>query len=215
MLPIIPPFQKEPRPPKLRYTIEEIGGWRELREVLGRDWLESVLRGERATPFRPVGPVELVATLEKLEGSNVLLRAELAPRVATECRRCLGPVELVIPVAFTLNLVPRTKKRAQGRPQGKKDRKEEEEPIEADTEGKLGSFDEAELGEEQFDGRSIDLEPMLREQTLLALPMDALCSEGCLGICPVCGQNLNEARCGCDPHLPDPRWEKLKSLKIN
>jgi uncharacterized protein len=211
MLPIIPPFQNEPRPPKLRYTIEEIGGGREVREILGRDWLDSVLRGERATPFRPVGAVELVATLEKLEGSNVLLRAELAPRVATECRRCLGPVELVIPVSFTLNLVPRTKKRAQGR----KDRSEEDEPIEADTEGRLGSFDEAELDEEQFDGRTIDLEPMLREQTLLALPMDALCSEGCLGICPVCGQNLNERRCDCDPHLPDPRWEKLKSLKIN
>jgi uncharacterized protein len=46
-------------------------------------------------------------------------------------------------------------------------------------------------------GNDIDLLPAIREHVILATPLQALCKEDCLGLCQVCGTNLNEGRCGC------------------
>jgi uncharacterized protein len=54
---------------------------------------------------------------------------------------------------------------------------------------------------------------VVREQLLLALPSYPVCQEGCKGLCSVCGANLNERDCGCDRHVPDPRWAGLEKLK--
>lgn len=65
------------------------------------------------------------------------------------------------------------------------------------------SEDEDELY--RYQGEHLDLVPMLREQIILAAPMQPLCQENCLGLCPRCGQNLNERRCGCPPEQgPSP-----------
>ncbi|MFA5116864.1 MAG: DUF177 domain-containing protein [Candidatus Omnitrophota bacterium] len=45
--------------------------------------------------------------------------------------------------------------------------------------------------------RAIDLTPDVREEFLLAYPMNPLCSPGCKGLCPKCGQNLNKQKCAC------------------
>jgi uncharacterized protein len=49
-----------------------------------------------------------------------------------------------------------------------------------------------------YQGDHVDLTPMLREQIILVAPMQPLCREDCAGLCPKCGQNLNEWRCGCE-----------------
>ncbi|MFQ5925512.1 MAG: DUF177 domain-containing protein, partial [Dehalococcoidia bacterium] len=41
------------------------------------------------------------------------------------------------------------------------------------------------------ENREIDLTEAMRQYSLLALPMKPLCREGCAGLCPSCGQNLN------------------------
>ena len=43
----------------------------------------------------------------------------------------------------------------------------------------------------------IDLKPMIKELLALAIPFKALCSEDCLGLCPLCGKNLNQGLCSC------------------
>lgn len=43
---------------------------------------------------------------------------------------------------------------------------------------------------------NIDLEPLAREYLELELPISVVCREDCKGLCPVCGQDLNEADCG-------------------
>ena len=50
-----------------------------------------------------------------------------------------------------------------------------------------------------YQGDHVDLTPMLREQIILAAPMQPLCREDCAGLCPKCGQNLNDRRCACEP----------------
>ncbi len=190
----------------MRINIEEIGEHGlDLEEKLSRAWLDGILADDRYSLFSATGPAQLTAHLEKVEES-VLLRAAVSPKLNTECARCLKPVEVAVPVSFTLSLIP--EKRAATR-QGVED-----DGGTPDAAGR-GSFDPTEADEETFKGRSIDLEPLVREQILLALPMESLCRESCKGLCASCGQDLNERSCGCLLASPDPRWEKLRSLKVS
>ena len=58
----------------------------------------------------------------------------------------------------------------------------------------------------------IDLAPVLREYILLEIPISPLCRPDCKGLCPVCGNNLNESTCTHDDDSGDPRLALLKSL---
>jgi uncharacterized protein len=46
---------------------------------------------------------------------------------------------------------------------------------------------------------TLDEEAFMREQLVLQLPMQALCKEGCLGLCSTCGKNWNKGPCACRP----------------
>ena len=77
---------------------------------------------------------------------------------------------------------------------------------------------EAEMG--FYEGEGMELEEILREQILLLLPMQRVCSPDCKGICPVCGRNRNEAECHCTaepvPHVEsaDDRWKALRKISL-
>ena len=57
-----------------------------------------------------------------------------------------------------------------------------------------------------------DLGPLVRELSFLALPMQPLCRPDCLGLCSICGQNLNESTCSCERETIDPRLAVLQRL---
>jgi uncharacterized protein len=54
------------------------------------------------------------------------------------------------------------------------------------------------------------------DATMLALPARLLCRTDCAGLCPVCGESLNDADAAGHDHeqAPDPRWSALKDLKL-
>ena len=58
----------------------------------------------------------------------------------------------------------------------------------------------------------IDLTPLVREYMLLEIPISPLCSPECIGLCPICGGNLNENPHEHAPDEVDPRLSILKSL---
>jgi uncharacterized protein len=61
----------------------------------------------------------------------------------------------------------------------------------------------------------LDLAAWARDAFVLALPVKVLCREDCAGLCPICAADLNEA--GPDHHheaAPDPRWAKLRELRL-
>lgn len=64
------------------------------------------------------------------------------------------------------------------------------------------------LGEDGF----IDLAPLVRELGLLEIPIRPICKPDCLGLCIECGQDLNEADCGCEEDNVDPRMAVLRKL---
>jgi uncharacterized protein len=65
----------------------------------------------------------------------------------------------------------------------------------------------------RVEGDEVDLEPMLRDELTLALPLNPLCSEACKGLCARCGRDLNAGACDCDEDLADPRWAALDALR--
>lgn len=60
----------------------------------------------------------------------------------------------------------------------------------------------------------LDLEPLAREAAALDLPIAPLCRDDCAGLCPECGQDLNDAACGCPAPDRDLRWAALDALRI-
>lgn len=71
-------------------------------------------------------------------------------------------------------------------------------------------------GQEAYEvsGRTIDLEPLIRDVVVLSMPASPLHSPGCKGLCPVCGQDLNETDCGHSKEPIDLRWEPLRELVL-
>jgi uncharacterized protein len=58
----------------------------------------------------------------------------------------------------------------------------------------------------------IDLEPVFREYILLEVPISPLCRPDCKGLCPICGNNLNESTCHHEQETGDPRLASLRSF---
>ena len=58
----------------------------------------------------------------------------------------------------------------------------------------------------------LDLAPLIRELSLLAIPMQVYCRDACKGICVQCGKNLNEGECDCVFDDIDPRLAALRVL---
>lgn len=54
----------------------------------------------------------------------------------------------------------------------------------------------------------IELDDLVTQAVLLALPEVALCRPDCRGLCPMCGQDLNDGPCGCAAPK-DERWRAL------
>ncbi|MBI5543582.1 MAG: DUF177 domain-containing protein [Deltaproteobacteria bacterium] len=183
--------------------IEEIrDGGLALDRELGEEYLARVLsEGGPETGFAPAGAARLKARFDRV-GDKILLRGDVAVSVKGACKRCLIDVTIEVPVHFELNLVAR-------KPEGSEREELEGGEVVQDADSIAESADE-----ESYDGRQIDLGAIVREQILLALPMDGLCREDCKGLCSVCGQDLNVKECGCQRKVADPRWAALKDIKL-
>ena len=157
---------------------------------------------EDKTGYRAQKPVHIEAFFKKVD-RRLLLDAHSRADVVCPCSRCLAPVSMCLPVDFSLTLIPADE--YDGVPRTNED---------SGHTHTGSSFVPQTVDEETYEGKTIDLDPLYREQLLLALPPYPVCREGCKGLCTMCGTNLNDRDCGCDPHVPDPRWAELKKMKL-
>jgi uncharacterized protein len=174
-----------------------------LDQPFGQEQVARALQEGGDTGFRAARGFQLEVDLQKV-ASGVVVRGSFEAEVVAPCKRCLKEVAVALPVSFTLNLVDEQLANDAGL--------DGEEGGAAEP---AGSFTLDDADEEVFDGKTIDLDPIVREQVLLALPMYALCSEDCKGLCPVCGQDLNQQACACEKRPVDPRLAALKTIKLN
>lgn len=172
----------------------------ELTEALKSSFLNEALTA--APGFTLAAAGALSARFERV-GTDVLVKAAFECALSTPCRRCVEPVNFTLPVKFELNLVPESRFSSAD--------------VEGEDDGgseRAGTFAFEDAESEPFDGKRIDMDPIVREQLLLALPASMLCKEDCRGLCTVCGQNLNEKECGCERKPVDVRLLKLKDIKL-
>jgi uncharacterized protein len=71
-----------------------------------------------------------------------------------------------------------------------------------------------ELSSPYVEGEVLDLAAWARDAFALALPAQLLCREDCAGLCPECGADLNEDPSHAHERAPDPRWAKLRELRL-
>jgi uncharacterized protein len=71
-----------------------------------------------------------------------------------------------------------------------------------------------ELSSPYVDGDQLDLARWARDAYALALPAQVVCRDDCAGLCPLCGANLNAEPEHAHEREPDPRWAKLRELRL-
>jgi len=126
----------------------------------------------------------------RLSGNEVFVNGHVETRANVECDRCLKPVELPVSADFALEYITGAEY----------------------VSSSVAELTEDELSVSVFDGQAIDVDEVVKEQILLAVPTRMLCREDCKGICPECGMDLNLGECNCVKDDIDPRWAALKNL---
>lgn len=71
-----------------------------------------------------------------------------------------------------------------------------------------------ELDSPYVEGDLVDVGAWVRDALLLEVPTKVLCKRGCLGLCPICGIDLNDAPGHAHEAEPDSRWAKLAEIKF-
>ena len=141
--------------------------------------------------YRIVEPVRMHLDVAKT-GERFRLSGHVQTVLELPCSRCLEPFSCAVDVPFDLVYHPQTSNVGEG-----------EKEVE-----------EEDLSTAFYDDQKIDLAQLMREQFYLALPMKPLCGDGCRGLCPVCGTNLNRGTCDCTREWEDPRLAVLKNMKL-
>lgn len=131
------------------------------------------------------GDVRLMRTLE-----GVLATGVLGTTLGQVCDRCLTPFTQQVEIELEDEFKP---------------------SIDVVSGASLPTIPE-DTGNLIDDHHILDLSEVVRQRLLLNQPLHPLCREDCQGLCPTCGQNLNEGVCECSEPTFDPRWAALREL---
>jgi uncharacterized protein len=132
------------------------------------------------------------------DGAHAFANGTFKGHLMVACSRCVNPVKLVIDEQLRVTFMPVSEMPSDD------DDADDEDGAEVVAED-LDVF--------PFDGETVDLEPLFREQFVLSIPYAPLCSEECKGLCPQCGIDRNTGTCSCQAP-GDPRLAALKGLKL-
>jgi uncharacterized protein len=149
----------------------------------------------------PAGDViELDIRLESV-AEGILLSAGLYAIAKGECIRCLDPVEITVErkIQELYRYEPSNDKGAK--------RKKHSSRTDTSDEIDLDAVDELWL-----DGNEMNLEIPIRDAIVLDLPVNPLCSEACLGLCPDCGEKWEKLPEDHAHEVIDARWAGLAGL---
>jgi len=167
-------------------------------EGLELEWKEEpeVLSGymERLSDidFRFETPLQSEAKIRKV-GQSILIKGGVQTVLQLRCVRCLREFSYPLASRFELTLHP-----LKGMDLGE----------EAELTGK-------ELEMDFFEGGEIHLSEIACEQVFLEIPIQPLCQEGCKGLCPTCGKDLNLSNCHCIKEEFETGFSALKKLKLH
>jgi uncharacterized protein len=149
--------------------------------------IEYLNEVKQTTPLHAQGVAELLHN----SLGEIRIKGSLKVAVEAPCDRCLETASVPVERDFDLRYFP----------------------AEQLSVGGEDAVDEEASDVAYYEGGRLELNDILREVVLLALPMRFVCSETCKGICPICGQSRNLQDCRCETRSVDERWSKLKALR--
>lgn len=117
------------------------------------------------------------------------LEGTAAAHVAAQCSRCLTPIDTPVSAEFAEQYYATI-------------------AVESGAGLAAPPHDAKTIGSDF----KIDLTPLLCEEIILATPQAPLCRPDCRGLCPVCGDDLNQRPHAHDEAV-DVRWSKLQELR--
>jgi uncharacterized protein len=171
---------------KLTFT-----GWKGMKIIVSEikdegleiDAAEEVIYGSPS-----MEKIHVIARVRvERERSTVYLTGNLKSSIKGICSRCLDQVISELNFEFSAIYLPEA----------------------SDAENYELKGGELEIG--FYTNNEIDLTELLQEQIALNMPIKALCSDACKGLCSKCGVNLNFDRCECKEET-DERWKILNTI---
>ena len=173
-----------------------------VRDVIAGMPTRAIL--ERPADDPDAGHADVTLDLHADDDGNVHLRGKISGWLAVGCSRCIDAVKF----PFEEELL------ASYRPAGTVPGDDGDGDGAGDDDDELGlELSDQELDLYSYEGETIDLERLLREQLVLAVPFAPLCHEDCKGLCAYCGVDKNREQCECQPPI-DPRLAKLQDIKL-
>ena len=129
------------------------------------------------------------------EYDHIRVTGTLSTTVRLQCSRCLTDYEAPLVSSFTIIY-----------------RRSDEAKAACEEETELSSDD---LVSSTFKGDEIDMTHEIEEQVAMSVPLKPLCNEGCRGLCPDCGADLNKVACRCSERAFNFKFSALKDFKVN
>ena len=123
---------------------------------------------------------------------GVLVTGTASAELEGECARCLEPIEDEVTIDIQELFL-----------------------YDDSRDAAASSDDDEETDVRRTEGDLIDLEPVLRDAVVLALPFQPLCQDDCPGLCTECGARLADDPDHRHEEPVDPRWAALQDLGKN
>jgi uncharacterized protein len=162
-----------------------------LNRSLHKDgnWFRDLLPEKEKNDFS-IERIEVFCQAKRIR-ETVFIDGSMETAITSNCCRCLEATNLPVKINFRYTFVP------------EKNRSKQEDELSAEY---------IEYGYYQDD--IIDLDALIFEQVMLQIPIKVLCTDGCKGLCPHCGINLNTASCSCHAGFIDERLAVLKKIRV-
>ncbi len=178
---------------------------------------------ERTVSFTAPAPTDLgIEVLGVPEGSpvtfelrlesvveGVLVTGRAHAELAGECVRCLDDIQRGMDADLCELFVYDDPDRHEHH--GKHD-KHDKHDKHGDKHRTEGDADPEDGETSRMHGDLLDLEPLLRDAVVLALPFQPVCTEQCPGLCVECGARLADDAGHTHDAAVDPRWAALQQL---
>jgi len=174
------------------YTIlvtELDAGGKDYRFEVRPAWIRGALEGHEASASETDG---VLAVRASKSGHDVVVHGTIDATLSIPCARCLEPTKLPVHSDVSVIYVPGSRLKRDG--------------------------NDDELSEEEantlpFDGDTVVLDDLVRDELVLEIPMIPLCSEDCPGMSPAPNQQQAEAAEGSSNKAIDPRLLPLLDFK--
>ena len=166
----------------------DVSQMREARARIDRTYAAGAVASDDEV-YRIVAPIVLAADVFR-DRDQFRLAGHVRTTLGLTCCRCLESFRMPLDESFDVLFLPHRENAGEG-----------EREVEDDD-----------LTVAFYRDQVIDLGQLMQEQFYLVVPMKPLCREGCLGLCSLCGTNLNSGSCSCAATWEDPRLAALRTL---